>query len=86
MATIKLKVLEYIGDNPIYFGLHICEDEQGNKHRVDLMVDGAFEVSTVGYEEFVHKTLIGKEIECELQPFTEIAGNIKCVALNQPTP
>lgn len=63
---MKLDVLEYVERE----NYHVCEDEEGNRHRVDIMVDGAFPGK-------FPQDLIGRTIECErLSPYITIAHGV----------
>ena len=61
---------------------HVCEDEEGNRHFVDLIVNGDFRDQTDGlqgdsYIEFLH-TLVGKMFEVDyLHPHLVLAMNVK---------
>ena len=49
---------------------HICVDEAGQVHRVDLLVDGGI--------KHMRKSLVGKTVECDyLEPFVELAGGVR---------
>jgi len=64
---MKLKVIAFNGQ----FDAHNCVDEDGNKHLVDIMVDGSLENKDREY-------WVGKTIECDwLIPYLELAHNVK---------
>lgn len=64
-----LKILEYDKLRDI----HICDDENGKRHRVDLMVDGRFK----GVDPMA---LVGQVAEVDyLHPYEEIASNVKLI-------
>ena len=51
---------------------HICIDNDGHSHRIDLMVDGAFPKGTDP------ESLVGKTIECEYTyPYISIAMGVR---------
>ena len=62
---MKLKVLSYCETEDY----HYCEDEDGRRHRVDIMVDGKLKGSA--------KDQIGTTVECEtLNTYVEIANGV----------
>jgi len=62
---MKLKVLSY-NETQDY---HDCEDENGEKHRVDIMVDG--------HLKGTNEDQVGTTVECEsLDPFIVIANGV----------
>jgi hypothetical protein len=70
---MKLFVEDYVANDDY----HICVDEKGKKHRVDILVDG-------GLENKDRKALVGKTIACDyLHPFIEIASGVEEVP-NEP--
>jgi hypothetical protein len=70
---MKLFVKDYVPDDDY----HICIDEKGERHRVDIFVDG-------GLTNKDREDLVGKTIACEyLHPFIEIACGVEEVT-NEP--
>ena len=64
---MKLKVIEY-NERQLY---HICEDEAGSFHRVDLFVDRKLD----GYDEI---SIIGHTVTVDhLSPYEEIACDVE---------
>ncbi len=52
---------------------HVCRDEQGDTHRVDLMVDGGFCGTDI-----TPRDLVGLTVEYEyLYPHVEIAHGVR---------
>ena len=50
---------------------HVCRDEVGDEHRVDLLVDGGISVSNP-------ESLVGRTVYCVyLHPFVEIAVGVR---------
>jgi len=76
---MKLKVLKYCPPPNDY---HECEDEEGNRHRVDLVVDGSLNELTEGKEGAAYLEVLasfcGKTVEVEyLLPYQEIGMNVR---------
>ncbi len=62
---MKLKVIKWNED----IGAHLCIDEKGNEHRVDLRVGSVKGLPT-------NEELIGKTVECDyIYPYISIAMN-----------
>jgi len=65
---MKLKVEKY---EPHPLNYHMCVDEAGQKHRVDLFVNGTMPKGET------HESVVGKVVECEyIIPYEEIAMNV----------
>lgn len=68
---IRLTVEKYLSPPDDY---HICRDEAGNTHRVDLLVGGSFPKSTTP------QSLVGRLVSCQdLFPHMELAGGVRVV-------
>jgi hypothetical protein len=68
---MKLRVTEWHGD-PHNF--HVCTDEDGKTHRVDLFVNG--DISDVDYP--AAESCIGRTFEVDdLRPYVEIAYGVR---------
>jgi len=64
---VKLKVLKYVRAEDY----HICEDDKGTIHRVDLFVDGSLKGHDID-------SIIGKMVDVDyLSPDGEIAHEVK---------
>ena len=67
---MKLKVIEY----DEYGNFHSCEDQDGLRYRVDLLVCGELP------EETTHASLVGKTVEVEeLIPYLLLARKTKII-------
>jgi hypothetical protein len=74
----KFKITEYIESAGIG-DYHLCEDEKGCSHKIDLIVDGSlkWDESKISTNDF-KKSLVGKEIYCDhVFPFLEIAMEVE---------
>lgn len=61
-----------------HFMCSICEDSEGNEHRIDLEVDGCL---PKGVQE---RDLIGKRVSVSyIQPFCGIGIDVKIETINQ---
>ena len=66
-----LKVKSYSG-HPSYH--HVCLDEDGDEHRIDLLITGCLPVG------ISPKSLIGKEVKInKLIPYIEIAFGVEII-------
>ena len=64
-----LKIISYNKDQDY----HVCKDEEGKHHKIDIFVDGG-----LGDLANSPKDLIGKTVQCDyLHPYIEIANNVK---------
>jgi hypothetical protein len=74
---MKLKILDV--DSLCKYDIHpydhhICQDEDGEEYRIDLMVDGGFS------DDFDPKSLIGKTVEIsDMHTYLYIAHNVRVI-------
>lgn len=68
---MKLKILRFDANELA----HICSDEEGKEHRVDILVDGGIDTAKHSDE-----ALIGRTVEVSfLTPFVEIAHDVRLI-------
>lgn len=72
---MKYKVLEYNSHN----NAHRCQDENGIRFFIDLMVSSDLEVDDEKYDEYIQE-LIGKSVEIEeLTHYVAIGNGIRLI-------
>lgn len=65
---MRLTIMEYV---PYPRDFHVCKDEFGKRHQVDMMVNGDFPEGTTP------ESLVGKTYECQYtHPNVEIAMGV----------
>jgi len=70
MTPKLLKIIKY-EDMPLMW--HVCVDEAGQKHQIDIMIDG-------GFPDTDPNDLVGKKISIGLlSPYLEIAHEVKVI-------
>ena len=72
---MKLRIIYYDAEKDF----HVCKDEQGKMHRVDIMVSG--------FTNLEPQDIIGREITVgELFPYIELAKDVEFFSKNpRPT-
>ena len=73
MAILKIISFDQLNQE------HICEDEKGDKHRVDLLVSADLKVPDGKDWDEYQRELVGKVIQCRLLAFKEIAVDIEMI-------